>query len=91
METYDVKVPDENEFDLSSYTPHYDGLLIALDKEEDAIGYIDYFYSEDDDSYSIAFKMDNCGVDYVFTTFSEMFSYMSSRKKIYSLKLIKFR
>lgn len=94
METYDVKVPDENEFDLSSYIPGYDGLLIALDKEGDAIGYIDYSYESDgySDEYSINFKESNCGVNYIFTTFKELFSCMSkNNKEIYSLKLIKFK
>lgn len=94
METYNVKVPDENEFDLSSYIPYYDGLLIALDKEGDAIGYIDYSYESDNysDGYSINFKESNCGVNYIFTTFKELFDCMSkNNKEIYSLKLIKFK
>ena len=91
METYNVRIPEENEFDLSYYIPHYDGILIALDKEGDAIGYIDYSYNEDEETYSIAFNGNNCDIDYIFTSFQELFSFMASRKKIYSLKLIKFR
>lgn len=93
METCDVRIPGKDEFDLSSYIPYYSGLLIALDKEGNAIGYIDYSYEGDNysDGYSINFKESNCGANYIFTTFKELFDCMNkNNKEIYSLKLIKF-
>lgn len=57
IKTFSVALPSVKSFNLEEYKPGYKGLLIALDKDQDPVGYIqtigvDYVFYRNNDGES---------------------------------------
>lgn len=88
MEMYSVNMPSKEAFDLSSYIKGYKGIIIALDKKGNSIGYIVHYGGYDSDVL-LLFKNENHIIedDLGCESFEEL---LEEHPEIESLKLIKF-
>lgn len=87
MELTDVVIPSKEVFNLYSYQPMFEGIIIALDIKNNPIGYIIYnCYDQERLLVFGHYNRINEETD-VYDTFEEL---LEVNPDIHSLKLIKF-